>query len=122
MPQAQKLLQLFPNEGAANPRAAQDLADVYLLKAKVAERSADLAAAQSLLDLALKPLRATALQTPANMASRAMLGQACTWAAQSKLAANFDYKHCAREQREALQTANGLTAWWAAQIKTFSNS
>jgi uncharacterized protein HemY len=112
---ATQLLQRFADAGAPNPRAALDLANVYVLKAKLAEKAGNLPLAKSLFDLAYKPLKANAQQTPANKAGVANLAFACQWASQSKIfaAEAAEYKQCVTDQRRVLAESGGLTPWWA---------
>jgi serine/threonine-protein kinase len=118
---AQRLLAMFASQGADNPRAALDLTDAYLLRAKAAAAAGQAEDSKAALALALAPLQARAQSTPADVMTRANLADACQWALnQSAFSADHaQHRACVQAQVRDLAQAQQLTPWWRKRLAAF---
>jgi serine/threonine-protein kinase len=115
--QAERLLAMFP-AAAPDPRAALDLAEVQILRARLLVDRSQIDAAHQALEPALTALQARAESTPADLMNRALLAQTCQWAGeQPALATNPPpYRECGQTAAVELDRAGQLTPWWRARL------
>ena len=114
------LLAIFSTEGVANSRAALDLAEIYLLRAKIAQALGATDAAASALHVALVSMQQRADDTPADYFNRANLAYACQWAQrQPALSAKPEnFQRCGQQQAARLSAQGKLTPWWKNRLAT----
>jgi len=115
---AEQLLTLFPTDNAADPRAALDLVDVQILRARLHLARGQADPARAALTQALATLQTRADNTPADLMNRALLAQTCLWAARQPALAQdpSSYRQCGQAAAAELDQAGQLTPWWRARL------
>jgi eukaryotic-like serine/threonine-protein kinase len=119
-------LAVYPPNMPANPRAAADLAEVFVLRAQALLAAGQTEAAQTTWAAAHDALAQTVAATPSNAQAASQLLHARAWAAArpafaAVLAAPERAPVSTAPTLASLQSQGRLTPWWQRQIADASN-